>query len=118
MHLFTDQDVYKITVEQLKKWGHNVVTAKELGMQRATDRDLLKKAITTNRLLITRDKDFGALVFLEESINTGVILLRVTPITIEDIHRELRRIFQEHTEEELKHSFCVVEPHRHRIRRL
>jgi predicted nuclease of predicted toxin-antitoxin system len=118
MRLLTDQDVYKITVEQLKKWGHDVITAKELGMQQAADRDLLKKTIETNRLLITRDKDFGALVFLEESLNTGVILLRVTPITVEDVHRELYRFFQEHTEEELKHLFCVVEPHRHRIRRL
>jgi hypothetical protein len=48
MRLLTDQDVYRITVEQLKKWGHDVVTAKELGMQRASDRDLLMKTIETN----------------------------------------------------------------------
>ena len=118
MRLLTDQDVYKITVEQLRAWGHDVVTAKELGMQRAIDRDLLKKAIETGRLFLTRDKDFGALVFLEESLHTGVLLLRITPSTVEDVHRELSRLFLEHPEDELKHLFCVVEPHRHRIRRL
>jgi predicted nuclease of predicted toxin-antitoxin system len=118
MQLLTDQDVYRITVEQLKKWGHNVVTAKELGMQRASDKNMLRRAIETNRLFVTRDKDFGALVFLEKSLSTGIILLRVTPTTVEDVHRELYRLFHEHTEDELKHLFCVVEPHRHRIRRL
>jgi len=118
MRLLTDQDVYQITVAQLREWGHDVVTARELGMQRAADEDLLRKAGETERLFVTRDKDFGALVFLKEEFSAGVILLRVTPPTIEDIHRELHRLFQEHSEEELRHLFCVVEPHRHRIRRL
>jgi predicted nuclease of predicted toxin-antitoxin system len=118
MRLLTDQDVYRITVEQLKKWGLDVVTAKELGMKRAADKDLLRRAIETNRLFITRDKGFGTLVFLEELLITGVILLKIIPTTVEDVHRELHRVFLEHTEEELKHLFCVVEPHRHRIRHL
>jgi len=36
----------------------------------------------------------------------------------EEVHRELERFFEEHKEEELKGLFCVVEPGRHRIRRL
>lgn len=43
------------------------------------------------RLLITRDKGFGALVFLKAMKQTGVILLRVTPKTVEEIHLELGR---------------------------
>ncbi len=118
MHLLTDQDVYQVTVVQLREWGHDVMTAKELGMQRALDENLLRKAKETNRIFITRDKDFGALVFLEESLSAGVILLRITPITIEDVHRELYLLFREHTENELKNLFCVIEPYRYRIRRL
>jgi predicted nuclease of predicted toxin-antitoxin system len=94
------------------------VTAKELGIQRASDKDMLRRATETNRLFVTRDKDFGSLVFLEETLSTGVILLRATPTTVEDVHQQLYRLFQEHPEDELKHLFCVVEPHRHRIRRL
>jgi len=106
MHLLTDQDVYQVTVGQLREWGHDVMTAKELGMQRALDENLLRKAKETNRIFITRDKHFGALVFLEESLSAGVILLRVTPITIEDVHRELNLLFREHTENELKTFLC------------
>lgn len=87
-------------------------------MQRATDEDLLKKARETDRRLLTRDKDFGALVFLQKALSTGVIFLRVTPAMAGEVHQELRRLFQEHSERELHDLFCVVEPHRHRIRRL
>jgi predicted nuclease of predicted toxin-antitoxin system len=35
--------------------------------------ELLQKARVMKRLFVTRDKDFGALVFLKEEIATGVI---------------------------------------------
>jgi len=74
MHILTDQDVYKITVDKLRKWGYDVVTAKDIGMHQAEDEDLLKTAKKAGRLLITRDKDFGALIFLREKASLGVIL--------------------------------------------
>jgi len=118
MQFLTDQDVYHVTIEQLRKKGHNVATAKELGMQRAADQDLLTKARETDRLLLTRDKDFGALVFLGREKSAGVILLRVAPTTVEEVHQELERLLGKHDERELKGLFCVVEPHRYRIRHL
>ncbi len=118
MRLLVDQDVYHVTIEWLRKEGHDVVTAKGLGMQRAADEDLMREARGTDRLLLTRDKGFGALAFLKMVQSVGIILLRVTPIVVEEVHQELQRLFREHREEELKGLFCVVEPHRHRVRRL
>ena len=118
MRLLADQDIYKATLNQLKEWGHDIVSAKELGMQGAKDEDLLRKAKLEKRLLITRDKDFGTLVFLNKELSTGVIFLKITPVTIMEVHQEIHRLFKEHKEEALKSLFCVVEPHRHRIRYL
>ena len=118
MRLLADQDIYKITVDKLQEWGHDVVTVKQVGMQNGSDEDLLEKARIENRLLITRDKGFGVLVFLDKALSTGVILLKITPVTIEEVHKEIYRLFKEHNEEELRGLFCVVEPHRHRIRHL
>lgn len=118
MRLLADQDVYRLTIEWLRKEGHDIVTAKELGMQQAVDEELLRKAKGTDRLLLTRDKDFGALVFLHEELSAGVIFLRITPATVEEVHQELGRLLQEHNKEELRDLFCVVQPHRHRIRRI
>jgi hypothetical protein len=36
----------------------------------------------------------------------------------EEVHHELLRLLEEHGDEELRNVFCVVEPHRHRIRHL
>ena len=102
MRLLADQDVYKITTDKVREWGHDLLTAKELGLQRAPDEDLLRRAKTENRLLLTRDKGFGGMVFLEN----------------QEVHRELHRLLEEHTEDELRGAFSVVESHRHRIRRL
>lgn len=94
------------------------MTVKELGMARASDEHLVVTAREANRLFVTRDKDFGSLLFMQEKASSGVIFLRISPKTATEVHRELLRILQEPSDEELKHSFCVVEPGRHRIRHL
>jgi hypothetical protein len=48
--------------QKLRAWGHDVITARELAMQRASDEELLIEAQQTSCLLVTRDKDYGALV--------------------------------------------------------
>jgi predicted nuclease of predicted toxin-antitoxin system len=118
MKILADQDVYFITVKFLRQWGHDVVTASELGMQRASDEEMLRKAGETHRLLVTRDKGFGSLVFLGTAPCSGVILLRIDPTSVDDVHRELGRLLSQNSEEALRSLFCVVEPHRHRLRQL
>ncbi|MFQ5862589.1 MAG: DUF5615 family PIN-like protein [Candidatus Brocadiales bacterium] len=118
MKVLTDHDVYKITVDFLKRNGHDVVTAKELGLQESSDKELLEKAKAADRLLVTRDKDFGAMVFLRKELCPGVIYLKVAPPTVNEVHKELQNIFGKYAEKELKTVLCVVEPHRYRIRRI
>jgi predicted nuclease of predicted toxin-antitoxin system len=113
-----DQDVWKITLDLLRAWGHDVVTVYEIGMARASDDSLLREAERDGRLFITRDKDYGSLVFLGKTVCTGVILLRIAPETMDEVHAELGRLIQHHTEEELQKLFCTVEPKRHRIRQI
>ncbi len=118
MKLITDHDVYKITVDFLRQHGHDVMTAKEIGLHKASDKELLEKAKSMSRLLISRDKDFGMLVFLNKELCPGVIYLKIIPSAINEIHNELLTILKKYTEKELKTSFCVVEPGRYRIRRI
>lgn len=50
MKILADQDVYRLTIEKLKQWRHDVVTAKELGMHKSSDEDLLKSCRKARRL--------------------------------------------------------------------
>ncbi len=117
MKFFADQDVYQVTIEFLRDSGHDVRCTAEVGLNRASDVILLQYARQEKRILITRDKDFGALVFLQVLDHGGVILLRITFDTLDDVHQELLRLLSAHQATELSACFVTVEPGRHRIRR-
>jgi predicted nuclease of predicted toxin-antitoxin system len=117
LNLLLDQDVYALTVRFLRHHGHDVLTASELGLSRAPDTVLLARAQKEGRIFITRDKDFGALVFVE-SLGGGVILLRITPSTVEATHGELGRILSGYTAQDLAGAFVIVQPGSHRFRRI
>ena len=118
MKFLADQDVWKLTVDLLRIWGHDVITASEIGLARASDREILNKAGSQNRIFITRDSDYGSLVFLSGIPTKGVIFLRIEPQTQGEVHAELKRLLGMHREDELKKCFWTVEAGRHRIRRL
>ena len=63
MRFFLDQDVYAVTARFLKEAGHDVITASELEMSEASDSALLEAAHQDSRIFVTRDRDFGGLVF-------------------------------------------------------
>jgi predicted nuclease of predicted toxin-antitoxin system len=115
MRFLADQDVYGITVRFLRTLGHDLVTASELKLSRAKDETLLQTAQADKRIFVTRDKDFGGLVFVAR-MGAGVIFLRMLPSTQEAVHEELQRVLNEHTEEQLLNAFLVIEPGRHRFR--
>lgn len=117
MRFLADQDVYATTVHLLRDLGHDVVTAAELGKSRASDTELLQTAIDRDRIMITRDRDFGNLVIVR-GVATGVIYLRMLPSTLAAVHSELERVLARYHHGILMRAFVVVEPVRHRLRRL
>ena len=118
MRILADQDVYKMTTDKLTEWGHDVITARSLALQKAPDEEILRAAKKAGRLLITRDKDFGELLFLKEKDTEGVILLRGGFKDMGKVHSELQRFLREQKEDVLRHALAVVEPKRYRIRHL
>ena len=117
MRFLLDHDVYLVTFQFLRSHGHEVVRVSEIGLAKATDVELLAVAQEQRRLFVTRDRDYGNLVFVK-SAGTGVIYLRMLPSDQAAVHRELERVLTSYTEDELSHAFVVVEPDRHRYRRL
>jgi predicted nuclease of predicted toxin-antitoxin system len=117
MRLLLDQDVYAVTARFLVELGHDVVTAADLGRSQSSDADLLRAAHDQNRVFVTRDKDFGSLVFIGD-FEAGVIFLRLTLSNIHTVHQELARVLTLYAENQLKDAFVVVEAGRHRFRKL
>ena len=117
MRFLTDQDVFGATVRFLVALGHDVVPVASIGLAQATDDDLLRVAQQDRRIFVTRDRDFGGLVFVGGAAG-GVIYLRIQPSSVASVHAELERLLTIYQEDELLRSFLVVEPGRHRIRAL
>lgn len=117
MKLLLDQDVYAVTERFLREQGHDVATASQLGLSRAKDAELLKIANEQGRIFVTRDRDYGNLVFIQ-GVGSGVLYLRLLPSTMKEIHAELMKVLETYSETELAKSFVVVEKNRHRIRKI
>lgn len=117
MRFLLDQDVYAVTGRFLGALGHDVESAARLGLSRAADEELLETARTQNRIFVTRDRDYGALVFVRE-LGAGVLYLRMTASNQNAVHNELERVLKAYAEEELSQAFVVIEADKHRFRRL
>ena len=116
MKFLLDQDVYATTLRFLGGLGHDVIPVAQIGLARATDEDLLKTAHDQNRIFVTRDRDFGNLVFVK-GLGAGVLYLRILPSTQNSVHDELERVLKTYSEGELKNAFVVIEAGGHRFRK-
>jgi len=62
----------------LRQQGHDVEEVRELGPDPG-DRQLLKRAADSARVLVTLDKDFGEFAFLERQSHAGLVRLPDVP---------------------------------------
>ncbi|AFY61557.1 DUF5615 family PIN-like protein [Synechococcus sp. PCC 6312] len=116
MRFLLDQDVYALTARFLIGLGNDVVLVSQLGLSQASDEQILQTAQGQNRILITRDRDYGNLVFVK-GLGSGVLYLRALLSKINSIHPELERVIQNYSEQELTGAFIVIDSNGHRLRR-
>jgi len=117
MRILADQDLFAVTVAFLRTLGHDVVTARDLGLSRADDAQILNEAQNQRRILVTRDRDYGNLVFVQ-MIHSGVLYLRFESSPINAVHQQLATVLQQYSENALMRSFVVISARGHRIRRI
>jgi len=117
MKLLLDQDVYEVTARFLVSLGMDVIRVAEIGFSTASDQENLGKASELGRIFVTRDRDYGNLVFVRQ-IRSGVIYLRVLPANIDEVHAELGRVLEMYDHNTLSAAFVVVEARRHRFRKI
>lgn len=117
MKFLLDQDVYANTARVLIELGHDVVRVADIGLAKASDEMLLEIAHQRNRIMITRDRDYGNLVFVKGK-SAGVLYLRIIPSTQNAIHDELERVLKLYAEDDIMNAFIVIEHSGHRMRRI
>ena len=114
MRFLIDRCAGRRLAEWLKAEGHDVAEARQRGPDPG-DATLLGWAAAENRVLITLDTDFGALVHLRGVAHAGLIRLPDVPAATRIAL--VRQILQDHPEQDLTVSIVTVRGRRIRLSR-
>jgi len=113
MDFVADESCAGPVIRALREAGHDVIAIAEVA-KGATDEQVLERALNEKRVLITEDRDFGALVYARGQSSAGVILVKfhnrarhIKPATVVEAVAKLGS--------RLKDAFTVVEPGRVRL---
>ena len=78
MNFLVDRCAGVKLADWLRGQGHDVLAAQSLGADPG-DQALLELAAASNRIMVTIDSDFGALIYLHHSAHAGLIRLPDVP---------------------------------------
>lgn len=119
MRFLLDQNRSPRLAVLLRKSDHDVVHALDIGMGAASDDALLELAHREQRIVVTGDTDFGALLALKRQRSPSVILFRgrTTPRAVDQAQLILEHLDDLATDL-LAGCVVVVTDDRIRVRRL
>ena len=116
MKFLADEGVDGQIVSRLREDGHDVLYVAE-NIAGTTDEEILELANRDERILMTRDKDFGELVYREKRAHSGIILNRLYELSSGRKAEIVSKVIQDFGEE-LIGSFTIIQPGRIRMKRM
>ena len=114
MLLLVDLSAGQAITEALRRLGNDVLDVRDRD-PRMSDVDILSWAVSERRLVVTMDKDFGALIYRSGHPHAGVLLLRLEAASATEKVRVVEAIFDQFADQ-LIGRFAVFQDGRLRIR--
>jgi predicted nuclease of predicted toxin-antitoxin system len=118
MRFLADAGISPKTVEFLRRNGHDAVHVREIAMQRATDRLVVEQARADNRILLTFDLDFGAILALGVLDRPSAVIFRLANERADSVNRRLEAVLSEQAKALESGALILIEDARYRIRLL
>src|SRR5215216_4327324 len=106
----------------LARWladsGHDAIHASDIGMERASDAEIVGRAKREGRTVITADLDYPRLLALTGATEPSLILFRGVDWSDADVIARVDQLLETMTDDDVERSVLVVERNRVRRRRL
>jgi predicted nuclease of predicted toxin-antitoxin system len=97
MNIFVDENISKITVEELTNSGFNVIDIRKTEKEGILDEQIWEKAQESNSLLITTDKGFSQ---YRDTPHHGIIIIRLKKPNRTKIHNRILYAIQKFDKDE------------------
>ncbi|ANV89730.1 DUF5615 family PIN-like protein [Picosynechococcus sp. PCC 8807] len=118
MKLLLDQGLPRSAAMLLSEAGIDTIHVAEIGLSAADDTDILQRAKDDERVVVTLDADFHALLALSEAASPSVIRIRIERLRAQALTNLLLKVLGEVTEDLEQGAIVTVEMSRVRMRRL
>ncbi len=104
------------TENYLRGEGYDTKTVRDID-PRMEDEEIVRTAVSEDRMVVTMDKDFGELVYHFSMRHCGVLLLRLEDATGTEKLQVVRHIMENYSSR-IRNCFCVYQNDRLRIRKI
>ncbi len=118
MRFLIDMPLSPALVSWLSDRGHDAAHAVDLGLSRATDREIMERAKHEARTIITADLDYPRLLAVGGESEPSLILFRNGNWSEANVRIQLGEVLAALSEADIANSIIVVDRDRVRRRRL
>jgi len=118
MRFLIDMPLSPAVAVWLKERGHDALHVGDVGLHAAPDEEILERARSERRVVVTADLDYPRLLVLTGERGPGLILFRGGDFSERDCTERFARLFERVTPLALENAIAVVEKHRIRLRQL
>ena len=117
LKVLVDEDLPRSTAALLQSLGINARDVRDVGLKAASDAQVFEYAQKEERIIITRDIEFGSILKYHPPNHYGVIVARLPNTYVRDqILGVIRKFFVEVEKKELVRHIVILEVDKYRIR--
>lgn len=116
LRFLVDVGVGKGIEKHLREEGYDTKAVRDID-PRMEDREIIRIAVSENRMVITMDKDFGELVHHSPMEHSRVLLLRLEDAIGSEKLQVVKHIMKNYSDR-IKNCFCVFQNGKFRIRKI
>jgi len=117
MRFLADECVSRVTIELLRRWGHEVETAQEARLTGQEDAVVVAYAVRGRQVLITSDMHFSNILIFPPSEHLGIIVLKIRPRTQRRVHAVVSRYLTGTSQDAMRNTLVIVDGNKYRVRR-